>query len=280
MSITAARVGVEAPAVEVCSSGFLAGASVIDVPMGDHRLLGAEYITHACAEGKEWQDFCYVVANMGACDGDGTDAPDPPVGGLKQFGDPTLVEGSPFGVYEGFDCRMGSDEADQSAAEDRLSYAEARRVDYAVRTVLANEAIAATFSPGSLFDVFGALEDQLAASYGGCGYIVMSRSMASCAYANQLIDRNLDGTLTSVNGTRIINAAYSGPFDPSAGQLIYAVGQVTLYRGPVSSIVVPEVQQPNGVCNPRHALAERIYVPLIECPVIEATAYCDPTDVP
>jgi len=36
--------------------------------------------------------------------------------------------------------------------------------------------------------------------------------------------------------------------------------------------VAPAVTRPDGSCDPQRALAERMYVPLIECTVVKATA--------
>ena len=49
-----ARSTVNVPPPPVRPGGVLSAANVIDVADGDHALLGAEYLTDACAEAKLW----------------------------------------------------------------------------------------------------------------------------------------------------------------------------------------------------------------------------------
>lgn len=270
--ISQAKTYIDVQAPVPFQGGILSVANVI--PATGHSLLGAEYQSDACADGATWTDICYSLMRD-FCVNDGDDPDDDPAepeGGYKTFdGEPELVEGSPFAVYAGIECKgtQGSEER----AVQRLSYAEGRQIDQAVTAQL-EATMSSDLGSMSMLEAIMAFEDAAAAGYGGYPTIVMPRSSVVCAMAQRLVFPGPDNVLMTANGTRVANTAQS---TPGLDNNIYLTGQITLIQGEVMSHVVPSVTRPDGTCDPERALAERMYVPLVECLVVGATAECDPT---
>jgi len=268
MSIQAAKKYIEIPAPVVNQNGYLGHANII--PAGDHDLLGAEYVTNACAEGGLWTELCYSVDQQ-LCDPQTT--PIPPVDGYKEFGKPELVEGEPFAVYDGNDCGLVALEDAMAGAEERLSFSEGRQVDeYISGWLEANTD--QDLGELSIRETIMVMEDVASVLYGSYGVIHMHRSMAACARSQKLVFEDGAGGYETFLGTKVIPVANN---TPGGVQDVYLTGRVSLIQGDVLSQVVPEVNRPDGTCDPQRALAERIYVPLVECMVVHATATCDPT---
>jgi len=276
MSITIAKTYIEVAPPPPYEGGLFTVANV--VPSTGHALLGAEYMSDACTDGGLWTEICYA-ANRIMC-GVVVD-PDPPEDGYKVFGEAELVEGAPFAVYDGVECRAlgaGGDAAGQAQAERRLDFSERRSVELHMQTLLEQMAIdnGTTLVSTSVADAIAQMEAMAVLVYGGVATILMSRSMAVCARSQDLIERAFDGSLQTINGTRV--AAIAALDDDLED--IYLTGQITLLQGPVKSHVVNEVVRPDGTCDPRRVLAERMYVPLIECMVVATTAPCEPAITP
>jgi len=68
MSITAAKTYLGVEPVAPYQGGVLSVANVIDATGEDHSLLGAEYLTDACADGGIWEEICYAV-EQNLCEG-------------------------------------------------------------------------------------------------------------------------------------------------------------------------------------------------------------------
>lgn len=265
MTIAIAKSYLDITPVHRYEGGILSVANVI--PATGHDLMGAEYMTDACTEGGLWTEICYAIDLM-LCEG-GT--PTPPVGGLKVFGEPSLVEGEPFAVYDGLACPAIGDIGDAATrARLRLGYSEGRQIDMYMQTMFDSLAPAPIVGT-DLADIIGQFETIAALEYGGTAIIHMSRSHAVCAKSRNLIETAMDGSLVTVNGTRVGALAAM----PDHVESLYLTGQITLLQGNVITRVVPEVIRPDGTCDPRRALAERILVPLVECTVITATAPCE-----
>lgn len=268
MSIAIAKSYVEVPAPVVRTGGILSVANVL--PTSGHALLGAEYLTDACAPGGTWTDLCYVLDQQ-FCS---TTPPTPPVDGYKEFGQPDLVEGSPFVVYDGVDCNRPGETPNDARARARLEFSEGRQVDHYFETWLsANED--SSIGAVSLTEAIMAFEDIGSEMYGSYPVIVMPRSMAVCAAMQELIFRSAGGGLETINGTEVAAISPSTPGATTAD--IWVTGRISLIRGPVETHAVGPVTRPDGTCDPARALAERIYVPLIECMIVGATASCETT---
>jgi hypothetical protein len=274
MNISEARKYVEVPAAVPFQGGILSVAQILSA--GDHDLLGAEYQTDACAEGGIWDLLCWI--DKGIADCAGSTVPAPP-GGYKQFGQPDMVSGSPFAVYDGVDCDGPGSTGNEERARRRLGYSEGRQVDRKVTAIL-EAGKDADLTDVSLQEAIMAFEDLAAANYGGYPVIVMPRSMAVCAYAQRLVERGPNGGLITVNGTQVAATAPADDATTPNEARVYLAGRITLIQGDVRTIEVPGVVRPDGKCDPRRALAERMYVPLIECTVVAATASCNPTPTP
>jgi hypothetical protein len=260
MNISEARTYVEVPPAVPFQGGILSVAQVLSA--GEHDLLGAEYQTDACADGGIWDLLCWSDVNLAGCPG--TPVPPPP-GGFKKFGKPDMVQGSPFAVYDGVDCDGPGSTGNEERARRRLSYSEGRQVDTKITAIL--EADKDTdLGALSLEEAIMSFEDLAAVNYGGYATIVMPRSMAVCAYAQRLVERGPNGALMTVNGTQVANTAAADAQTINTAK-VYLAGRITLIR-------------PDGQCDPRRALAERMYVPLIECLVVAATATCNPPTTP
>jgi len=247
----------------VNQNGYLGNVPVI--PAGPHDLMGSEYLTHACATGETWTDLCYN-ANLTPCD----ESPvTPPAGGFKTFAQPELVEGSPFAVYDGVECdglTIGAD--DLAGAETRLAYSEGRQVDYNVRAVL-ETLVTANLGTLPIATTIALFEEYTSALYGSYGVISLPRGLVVHARSQDLIFDAPGGGLQTVTGTTVVPTAQEVPGDPT---IAYLSGRITLIQGTVQSRVAPAVTRPDGSCDPQRALAERMYVPLIECTVVKATA--------
>lgn len=244
--------------------GYLGSVNV--VPADAHDLMGVEYLTDACAPGQVWAELCYN-ANQNFCSGD---AVTEPTDGYKVFGQPELVEGEPFAVYEGAECDglITEQEAMERAAA-RLGYAESRQVDYAIDTWLAAN-VDQDLGSGTLKALIMRFEDFASASYGGYPVVSMRRSLVTRAVAERLVFPSPNGGFQTALGALVVPtaeaaASYGDDTD------IYVTGQITLVQGQVIQKMVSEVVRPDGSCDPARGLAERMYVPLVECMVASAT---------
>lgn len=265
MSITEARTFKELEQPVINQNGFLANVDVLQ-PDGPHDMLGTEYLTHACAEGETWAELCYAVDQTPCVvPGGGIVAP---VGGYKQFGRPELVSGSPFAVYDGVDCELTTLEDEAAMAQSRLSFSEPRQVD---RNVLArlDDAVTVDLGAETVASAIAQMEDHSSALYGSYGIISMPRSLVTAAVAQRLVFLSPTGGLQTAVGTKVIAVAQEVPGGTTE---MFLSGRITLIQGPVHMKSVASVTLPDGECKPMRALAERMYVPLIECMVVKATA--------
>lgn len=256
-----ARNSVDIPPPPIATGGVLDVARVID-STDPHDLLGAEYLSDACADGHVWEEFCTM--NPAAA---------------KVFDEgPDVVIGEPFAVYAGVECTLQRLDEAAERAKRRLAFTERHQVDLRVRDVLDAEAI--TLGTGALpvAQGIGILESYGATMYGGLPVITMSRAAVACMCSTVSVTRDLSGRLTTCQGTPVANismALYSDPdsnTDPNTWA--YVSGQITLLRGPVEVISVPQQPLGDGTYEPPRALAERIYVPLIECLVAKVEVTC------
>lgn len=250
-SVNMARAYVDLPAPQHKIGGLFSVASVIDVT-DPHILLGAQAQTDACEPAGEWEHKC-PIEYPGSCG-----VADSATRQKKATHGFSLVTGDPFTVYDSIDCK---DKADYSAeVRAGLALKEQKAVEKHVAELLSTfpkKADAASIAAG-----IGEAEAWLAENYEGLGIIHLSPYLAVMAAAAEVVAPGLDGSMATVLGTPVaVGAGYSST---ATRKDIYASGQMLLYRGPVHEHTVPGMQ--NGtVCAPPRALAERTYVPLIEC---------------
>lgn len=260
-NITGARAWVEVPAPERKTGGVLDSVRVIDVT--GHALLGAEYQTDACNTLNEWLSNCTTVYPPG-CDPLGT-----PVTEKKDFDNLDLVEGDPFALYNGVRCLIPAQRTNEYEARARasLELKESRGVEKYLTGLLNGLATGGSepvYAATSVVDAVAHLEQWLDDTYGGQGFIEMSRHTAILASAANIIVAGLDGRMTTTIGTPVI----LGVGDEST---LFASGQIALLRGPIGVYSAGEQMLADGTCAPARTLAERSYVPLIECGVAKAT---------
>lgn len=180
-----------------------------------------------------------------------------------------VVDGQPFGVYKMTECKdLHGD--DTEWARNSLALGEAHAVESGF--MQAHLAQPATDLPNgttavSLVNGIAILEGYAADVYGGVPILHMPRSVATRALAADALMPGLDFTITTQQGALVANGGgYSlnlGPTgDPApAGQAwLYVTGMVTLTRGPVQAHRVLDVEN-----NDQVVLAERVYVPSVDC---------------
>jgi hypothetical protein len=207
---------------------------------------GAEYVTDACADAEIIEEFC------------GTDL------ALEPTDEPNLVEGMPFAISASVSCDIDTLERHRARAARILMYDERRLVDAQFEAA----ALATTTSIGanqtSIVKAVGAAEHFLAGSYGGLGVILAPVHAVTAMCAANIVCRNeLDGRLYTCQGTPVAGLAVGAAVN--AGVIpIYATGRITLLRGPVNMYDAPSSFDGTEWLPPR-AIAQRIYVPLVEC---------------
>lgn len=256
-NIVGARSYVEVPAPEPKTGGALDTIRVIDVT--GHALLGAEYLTDACTTLNEWLSNCAAEYPPG-CEG----GPLPTV--TKDFDNLDLVQGNPFALYNGIRCEGPGQAVNalEARAKASLELKESRGVEKFLTGLLDGLSGSAVHAATSIVDAVAYLEDWLDDNYGGKGYIEMSRHTAVLACNAQIIGPGLDGRMSTCGGTPVI----LGIGDKTK---LFASGQITLLRGPISVFSVGEMNLADGSCAPARTLAERSYVPLVECAATKAT---------
>jgi|SRR5262245_474442 len=247
---------VEVPAPAVAVGGVLAAARVVPAA-STHDLGGAQYLTDACAEGNVWLEFCFDAASNAT----------------KEFADaPEVVEGAPFAVYAGVGCDLARPQDSATRARNRLDYTERHQIDLHVVDWLGTNS-ADLGGPLPIARAIGILENYIAAAYGGVPVLYIPRVLIPEAAQQGLVTPSLNGGLVTAQGSVVANV----DVDPTTTTFsIFASGQITLIRGPLIEALAPAggIQADGTAANPSRALAERIYVPLIECVAARLTV-CD-----
>lgn len=254
--ITGARSYVDVPAPEPKTGGVLATVRVIDVA-DPHALLGAEYQTDACYAVSEWLSNCGNYPDS-ICD--------PPVvpgtWDVKDFHGLKMVTGDPFSLYDGIECSTPghSHTEEEGRVTASLALKESRGVEERLSVIFAAWSGAYTIGVSGIVNGVAAMEKWLEENYAGQGFISMTREMATRAVAADVVAVGIDGRLATVTGTPVVLGI--GDSDT-----IFASGQITVLRGPVMVNSVPAMNLGTGECAPARVLAERTYVPLVECGV-------------
>lgn len=257
-AVNMARAYVELPAPKPKVGGLFPVATVIDVD-DPHILMGAQAQTTACEPAKEWEHKC-PIEFPGAC----SLADDPNRQKKVGHGYMTIV-GDPFTIYDMIECK---DKADYSAeVRAGLALKEQKAVAAHVMHVLNHLSAPDSMSPASVVEAVAVAEDWLARNYEGQGLIHMNAGLAVAAVAAEAVFVGLDGLLATALGTPVVADA---GYHSAAPNEVFASGQIVLYRGDVLVQNVPGMQ--NGAeCAPPRSLAERTYVPLVECGVVKIT---------
>lgn len=263
-----ARSTIDVAPPPVARGGFLAAANVVDLSDGDHALMGAEYLTNACTFGAaQWTGEWCRDDFPSQCE-----EPTTPIAAPKGFlaGYTTHVTGDPFVLYAGDQCDLATLAERLESATASFNYGERRGVDAAMAAwlnTIDTEVDATASTPNCLI---GEMEAWLAGNYGGEGILAMAIPTVTQALGLGYL-RNDGGTVRTPLGTPV--AAYV-PSALSPSYDAWALGQLTLLRGPLHTYTVPPMIREDGSCAPARALAERIYVPLVECAVGKFESTC------
>lgn len=251
--------------------GAMTAFTVIE-PSDDHERNGIFYSSPFCAGVNEFLDN--GCANLG-------DEPS-----LKTPTDvdvDDVVRGCPFTLYSYLSCRRTTLEQMLSDARLALDIGEQRGVERAVweKVLRTTNSIIVNTIPdaaGALGITAGlaALESRMADCYGGQATIHANRGIANYAAEARQLEKQGSAALLTPLGSRW--AFYAGNDDtlgpdgsttPAGHTWIYATSQVTLRRFPVE---VPTdldhvlwVNETGGRTNQPVVIAERTYVPSIEC---------------
>jgi hypothetical protein len=255
--ITGARAYIEAPPVNPLRGGVLSVARV--VPSNGHDLMGAQFLSEACGgELEEWDEWCDAS----------------PVARKVFDSAYEVVEGDPFMVYAGTDCFFNSLDEAKARATTKLTLNEHRNVDTHVMA-LAEVTAVDLGGPFPVSEAIGVAEAYAATVYGGQPTLLIPRLFAPCGCLSGLLKGNLDGSLTTCTGSLVapVTTPITEPVVATSAT-IYVTGQITLLQGPITAISVPSQLHGDGTFAPARALAERIYVPLLDCFVAKVEASC------
>lgn len=238
-NITGARAYVDVGTAQPRKRSVLDAANVISVT-DPHVLLGAEYESILCGDVGTITTNCGTPANK---------TPSPIVN----------VTGDPFALYNLIECAPFGHTPDEmlTMAETGLAYKEPVGVEAQVGLLLTTAAASAG-TPTTNAGAVGLLDQWLLDNWNGQGLILASGTAASVMLgAHALTYEN--GVLYTAGGTEVVVGAFG------ANNVAYAVGRLTLLKGPVFSAMVPMNLSTGNPTNLTRALAERSWVPLIEC---------------
>lgn len=255
---------VPAPAILPWRFGLLSVANVID-ETDDHARNGIFYKSPACTGTvTEWVDDC---------DSDLVD-PKSPTGP----DDTAYIQGCPFHLYAALNCKTTTLAAMGEEVLRVFELDEQRAVEAAVwANVLATPAatvLNASSLPADAFPIVGgiaALESAMAECYGGRATFHADRGVAP--YFARDFQVHTEGSAKfSELGSAVAfyggspNTSPAGVVAPAGFAWIYATSTLTLRRFPID--VLPETDQRlqySPLTNEPFVLAERTYVPSVEC---------------
>jgi hypothetical protein len=255
--ITGARTWIELTPPEPLGGGIISVARVVDT--SGTELMGVEGQTDACATAEEWSEWCTMTPT-----------------GRKIFEDTAeYFVGDPFAAYAGVACDLQRLDESKTRAEKRLAFGEARAVDQHVDALLAvSTEVVDLGGPFPIAEGIGHAEAFAATVYGGRPTLLIPRQVIPCGGFGQF-ESSPGGLLTTVAGSRVAPLTTAIAVPAVTGPVtMYVTGSITLLRGPVLSVSVPQQVFDNGTFAPMRALAERIYVPVFDCLVAKIEVTC------
>lgn len=232
---------VEVPDIAPAKGGLLSVANVQTAPGGAALQRGVDYRTRPCGPARDV----------------------PTDGSEKQFDDPETVTGTPFAIYRGTLLSL-LDEADISA-EDLLDSGSSFAVEAALQRTVLNPTATVVGDPTGVSPrmALALLEQYAGERYMGVPTFHVNRFGAVFM---PLETESEDGVVTTKQGSFVANGAGYGPAGPGgvnaeAGQFwLYVTGQVNLWRSEILTREGYDLKK-----NQRVLLAERIYIPTVEC---------------
>lgn len=262
---------VPAPAIEPYKYGLFSVAQLPAEETDPHWQCGVEYEPFSCDKSQAVGDYCETPAPAPKVVAEGVD----------------LVNGTPFTIFDGFNCKVvGRSEADiMERARQALALGERRAVEEAYWTgsqgnrprladpsAVVLNAVPAPAVADALAPVAGlaALENYLGGNYGGTGIIHGARGTSalfareSLAYPDGTVLRTIVGTPLAFGGG-YTNTGPDGTPAPPGTAWLYATGNVVIRRSEVWVNPDSVAQALNRVNNRVTLLAERTYVVTHEC---------------
>lgn len=244
--------------------GLYSVATVID-DTNDHERNGIVYKSPPCtADVQPWVDAC--------SEGDVT--PKNPT----DLDIDSVIRGCPLHLYAALDCKVPTLEAMFEEVQLVFDLGEQRALESTVwDNVLAVAAATPLNGVGGEFTVTGgiaALESAMAATYGGQATIHADRGVAPfAADHHQLVlvgehyETKLGSPIAFYGGSP--NTSPAGVIAPAGYAWMYATSDITIRRFPVTILpeTIDQFLQWGNLTNVPYVLAERTYVPSIECPL-------------
>jgi hypothetical protein len=236
------------------STDLLSIANVVDMADGTWEM-GVQWDLDSCGEVGSYDGICM------------------PSGETKDFTGLVVGEGLPFVVHAGVECGMFSREREIAAARARLAAHEATEVEKRlVDRYIVHPAAQIDSDAKEMPAALGLLED-LIAEYGFEGIIQMPPSVAALAAQKGLLFREGGRTVTYLGTPIATGHGYTRRMRVPVGNgtgtdvtptdsqgWIWVTGAIELMRGPVKV-----TEAVDTATNVRMVLAERIYVPKIDC---------------
>lgn len=238
----------EIPPLVPIRGGLLANATVYDSPNNEFLHQTGIVQRSTCEVPQQAPYDCFTNIPI-------PDAPKDPHGLFSS-------ETTTFSLYFGVDCWLQPNENDQEfmqRAREGLIAGESAGIEVIGQDLL--NLITDTETAIGIVDAIGKAERYAGNKWGHLPTLFMDREVATDAIAAHVAFPGLDWTLTTGQGTPIVNA---GGF--SAQSAIWVTGPVSLMRGPIN---VYRAVHPT--LNREMAIAERSYSLWIDCGGLKVT---------
>lgn len=258
------------PSVVPARGGLLAVADVV-TSVTQVGAFGAQYLSEACGVATIYPGQ-WCVPGAGA-------NPE------KEFDGISLVEGSPFIVYKGVECKDLSDNLEDWAS-NALTFGETIAIEqgFMAQVLSSNDPDIVDLTPAggavSLINGVAALEGYASTVYGGVPTLHVPRSVVTRGLAKDVFENRLDYTIETKQGSLVANGggyeANTGPDGtpaPAGEAWLYITGRVVLVQGPMVRVSAPDYRN-----NDMLALAERSWTPMAECFVAAIRVHLEVND--
>lgn len=256
---------VPAPAVLPWRFGLLSVATIVD-ETDDHARNGIVYKSPPCtADVQNWEDDCDsgVLVDKGPTDVDRN----------------AVVQGCAFHLFSALSCKTTTLEAMRDEVRLVFELGEQRAIELEVwNRVLADVTSTVLNDSSDVADAFtlvggvSALESAMAECYGGRALIHADRGLAAYAARDRQVHTEGTGKYTELGSGFAFyggspNTSPLGVVAPDGYAWMYATSQLTLRRFPID--ILPEDSNQrlryDPLTNEPYILAERTYVPSVEC---------------
>lgn len=247
--------GIEAPPITRRVGGLLDTADVHPLGADAHRAsLGVAYPNQGlCGTVGLTPDECFVDnGSLGDADKD-----------FNGYDDVTSIE---ISAYYGLECWLDGAEDYTSDARRGLEFKATIAIEKGFQARVLDDTPTATYgttaAPLAVAAALGRLEQAIATVAGGVALIHVPLGAVNFLVAQNLVVRNLDGSLETFNGNKIVAGA---GYQPAWGGAIYfpiwATSMVHIYPGAVAANAGQD-----RLHNTSRALAEQSFALTMDCP--------------